>query len=172
MSDTMLNSEAVADSFRKKVNAVNIDWNKWHKIVKESLDATQFDEIATVCGKLGICEPDDGGLRDVKSGEIRSTVEHVIETIIRLYELKWNGKEGTRRECYELYGSDCCVYREYDTKQAVAYYGRIELAYRATFREEDCATFLSHPYIEVAIEEAKDGEIWFEIRLILVGQVF
>ena len=168
MSDEMMNNDAVTDRFRKKVNAVEIDWNKWHKIVKEGLDAAQFDEMASMCGKLDICDKDGGELNEVKAGTIRSTVELVIETIIRLYELKWDGSEGTRHECYELYGGDCRIYREYDTNQAFAYYGRIDLEYRYG----DGSSFLSHPYIEVSLEEAKDGEIWFEIRLILVGQVF
>ena len=130
MSDGMMNREPVTAAFRKKVNSVKIDWNKWYPIVQEALTATQFDEIAIVCDRLAICEKDEAdNLTLVKAGSIRAAVERVIECIIRLYELKWDGKEGTRYERYETYGN-INVLREYDTKQEYSYYGKIDLEYR------------------------------------------
>lgn len=174
MSDGMMNREAVTTAFRKKVDSVKIDWNKWYPIVQEAMTATQFDEIAIVCDRLAICEKDEAdNMTIAKAGSIRSAVERVIECIIRLYELKWDGKEGTRYERYEMYGN-IHVLREYDTKQERSYYGKIDLDYRdpLDYRAEDNATILSSPYIEVALKETAKNELWFEINFVLVGQVF
>lgn len=174
MSDGMMNSEPVSAAFRKKVGAVKIDWNKWYPIVQEAMLATQFDEIAIVCDRLAICEKDEvDNLTIVKAGSIRAAVERVIECIIRLYELKWDGKEGTRYERYDMDG-DIHVFREYDTKQEYSYYGRIELEYREPldYRASDNSNILSSPHIEVALKETAKNELWFDINFNIVGQVF
>lgn len=174
MSDGMMNREPVTAAFRKKVGAVKIDWNKWYPIVQEALTATQFDEIAIVCDRLAICEKDEAdNLTIVKAGSIIAAVERVIECIIRLYELKWDGKEGTRYERYETYGN-VRILREYDTKQEYSYYGEIDLEYREPldYRANDNSNILSSPRIEVALKETEKNELWFEIDFNVVGQVF
>ena len=42
MSDGMMNREAVTTAFRKKVDSVKIDWNKWYPIVGQPFDALRY----------------------------------------------------------------------------------------------------------------------------------
>ena len=143
------------------VHNYNIDWNKWHDIVKDSLDAFEFDNAAESCKKLGLtwfqeCDEDD---IEVKAGCLRQDIEQIVERLIALYELKWDGKT-LDDDGYKIFDK-CHAYRDTD--------GQLYAVLK--FKQTDSDT-LFDPRVEVRVVECENDIPWFNINLIAVGQFF
>jgi hypothetical protein len=151
---------------RNDVYDFKIDWNKWHDTVTESLHAFSFDDAAEMCKLMGVREysdEDDDEYYDVRAGELRSNVERIIEVLIALYELKWDGISVEPGENgYKIF-TKCAAFRSTSDQL----YADQEL-----YRDDEHLS-LGNPCIEVCVVDDKEHGIpWFEIKLVAVGQFF
>lgn len=143
------------------VNKYTIDWNKWHDTVKESLDAFEFDNAADTCKKLGLTlfpETDEDDF-SVKAGFLRQDIESIIERLIALHELDWDGKT-ICEDGYKIF-EKCHAYRDTDGEL----YAGLKL--RQTLSDN-----LFDPRIEIRLVKCETDIPWFNINLIAVGQFF
>lgn len=143
------------------VHNYKIDWNKWHDTVKESLDAFEFDNAADACKMLGLtwfqdCDEDD---LEVKAGYLREDIEQIVERLIALHELKWDGKT-FGEDGYKIF-EKCHAYRDTDGEL----YAGLKL--RQTMSEN-----LFEPRFEIRLVKCEKEMPWFNINLIAVGQFF
>ena len=143
------------------VHNYKIDWNKWHDTVKESLDAFEFDNAADACKKLGLtwfpeCDEDD---LEVKAGYLRQDIEQIVERLIALHELKWDGKT-LGDDGYKIFDK-CHAYRDTDGEL----YAGLKL--RQTLSDN-----FFEPRFEIRLVTCEKDIPWFNINLIAVGQFF
>ena len=143
------------------VHNYKIDWNQWHDTVKESLDAFEFDNAADTCKQLGLtllqeCDEDD---LEVKAGVLRQDIETIVERLIALYELNWDGKT-IGDDGYKIFDK-CHAYRDTD--------GQLYAGLK--FQQTNSDNFFD-PRVEVRVVECENGIPWFNINLIAVGQFF
>lgn len=143
------------------VHNYKIDWNKWHDTVKDSLDAFEFDNAADSCKKLGLTlfpEADEDDLT-VKAGFLRQDIEQIIERLIALHELKWDGKT-LGDDGYKIF-EHCHAYRDTDGEL----YAGLKL--RQTLSDN-----FFEPRFEIRLVTCEKDIPWFNINLIAVGQFF
>ena len=143
------------------VHNYKIDWNKWHDTVKDSLDAFEFDNAADSCKKLGLTlfpEADEDDLT-VKAGFLRQDIETIIERLIALHELKWDGKT-ISDDGYKIF-EKCHAYRDTDG----------ELYAGLKLRQTVSDNFFE-PRFEIRLVTCEKDIPWFNINLIAVGQFF
>ena len=143
------------------VHNYKIDWNKWHDTVKESLDAFEFDNAAETCKKLGLtwfqeCDEDD---LEVKAGYLREDIEQIVERLIALHELNWDGKT-LGEDGYKIFDK-CHAYRDTDG----------ELYAGLKLRQTSSENFFE-PRFEIRLVKCEKDIPWFNINLIAVGQFF
>ena len=143
------------------VHNYKIDWNKWHDTVKESLDAFEFDNAADTCKKLGLtlfpeCDEDDV---TVKAGFLRQDIEQIVERLIALHELQWDGHT-ISDDGYKIF-EKCHAYRDTDGEL----YAGLKL--RQTLSDN-----YFEPRIEIRVVKCEKDIPWFNINLIAVGQFF
>ncbi len=146
------------------VHNYKIDWNKWHETVSESLHAFSFDDAADDCRTLGLTWfPDDDGEPDyeVKAGNLQRDVEQIVDTLIKLYELHWDGKKVDADESGYRIFTKCNAYVNTDGQM----YALLKL--------KSSNERLADPCIEVRlVSDIEHGIPWFEINLVTVGQFF
>jgi hypothetical protein len=149
---------------RNDVANYTIDWNKWHETVSDSLHAFSFDDAADDCRTLGLTWfPDDDGEPDyeVKAGDLQRDVEQIIDTLIKLYELHWDGKNVDADESGYRIFTKCTAYVNTDGQM----YALLKL--------KSSNDRLADPCIEVRlVSDSEHGIPWFEINLVTVGQFF
>lgn len=67
-----------------------IDWNIWHKRVKDAIAAFQIEDMVAVCNRLNIAfDVDD----PISYSGIVELLNEAMEWMIEHYENKWDGKE-------------------------------------------------------------------------------
>lgn len=145
-----------SQDLRTVLKSVKVDWNKWHQLVKDSIDAFDIDTAVDYCDKLGI-QFKDGELIPVRAGTIRSCLESLAETLIKLHDIKWS--ENAEYATYTLYES-CYV-----IKDDCGLHGNLNLV---AYGVET----ISDPMIEIYLRLCDNNDPWFDINFNLVSQVF
>ena len=150
---------------RDDVHNYKIDWNKWHDTVADSLNAFSFDDAAVDCLTLGLtnCEEDaDEPDYPVRAGSLRRDVEQIVETLIKLLELNWDGQkvDDDDESGYKIF-TKCHAYKNTD--------GQLY----AVMKFKSTTDRLAEPCIDIRlVADHETGIPWFEISLVTVGQFF
>lgn len=142
---------------RDLVLDANLDWNKWHKIIEESLLAFNTDDVADMCAILGIVDVDVEET-PVKGGALSINLSRTMETLAKLHIMDWCGKTLTQFTVFE----GCEAYRDEWMETAV---------YKLRNTNPSLPT-LFEPCIEIRLEDNGKSDPWFNINFVPVGQRF
>lgn len=139
-----------------------VDWNKWHDIVDDALSAFSFDDAAEVCNKLGLVEEEaETDPYKVRPGELCRTVSSIMTTLIKLYEMAWDGSPvGESNYGYKIYENCSAMIDERGT-----------LCASLNFKQTD-TEYIFTPQIVISLYKDTDGVMCFRIDLVPVGQFY
>lgn len=140
-----------------------IDWNIWHKKVKEAKSAFQIDDMFAVCRKLHIVFREDD---PISVSGINEVLDDAMEWIIEHYNSKWDGY---------IKDEEKIPYHNFNYYLDEAGFITIEQHFKSMDNSEDIEYI--DPYLKITLMPAdrfsgKIEDLYFKIEFVIASQMW